>query len=33
MAANDLIKFIKKYDMKTSSSKIEAMGFCGRNIN
>jgi hypothetical protein len=32
MAVNELNKTAKKYDMKISSSKIETMGFCGKNV-
>jgi hypothetical protein len=31
MAANELNKIAKKYDMKISSSKTNSIGVCGKN--
>jgi hypothetical protein len=32
MAVNELNKFVKKCDMKISTSKTKAIGVCGKNI-
>jgi hypothetical protein len=32
MTLNEQNKIIKKYDVKISSSKMETIGFCGRNV-